>query len=40
MTVTLVDSSRPTPPNGSYAGAPDRTLVTDIWYPVQSTGVD
>jgi dienelactone hydrolase len=32
-TVTYVDSSRPTPPNGVYAGAPDRTLVTDIWYP-------
>jgi len=40
QTVTLVDSSRPTPANGSYPGAPDRTLVTDIWYPVQSNGVD
>ncbi len=37
QTVTLVDSSRPTPPNGTYAGAPDRTLVTDIWYPIQAT---
>ena len=35
-TTTFVDSSRPTPPNGSYAGAPDRTLVTELWYP--STG--
>ncbi|MCC6846987.1 MAG: hypothetical protein IT294_00700 [Deltaproteobacteria bacterium] len=32
-TVTLVDTSRPTPPNGAYPGAPDRTLVTEIWYP-------
>ena len=33
QTVTLVDTSRPTPPNGSYPGAPSRTLVTQIWYP-------
>ncbi len=32
-TVTLVDVSRPTAPNGTYPGAPTRTLVTDIWYP-------
>jgi pimeloyl-ACP methyl ester carboxylesterase len=32
-TVTLVDTSRPTQPNGTYPGAPDRTLVTQIWYP-------
>ena len=32
-TVTLVDASRPTPPNGSFAGAPSRTLTTQIWYP-------
>ncbi len=32
-TVTLVDGSRPTAPNGTYPGAPDRTLVTDVWYP-------
>jgi predicted dienelactone hydrolase len=32
-TVTLVDASRPTAPNGVYPGAPDRTLVTDVWYP-------
>lgn len=32
-TVTLVDTSRPTQANGSYPGAPDRTLVTEIWYP-------
>jgi predicted dienelactone hydrolase len=33
QTVTLVDSSRPTAANGTYPGAPDRTLVTQIWYP-------
>jgi dienelactone hydrolase len=38
QTVTLVDSSRPTPPNGSYPGAPTRTLVTDIWYPAVPGG--
>ncbi len=32
-TVTLVDTSRATPPNGTFPGAPDRTLVTEIWYP-------
>ena len=36
-TFTFVDSSRPTPPNGSYPGAPDRTLVTDVWYPIDDT---
>lgn len=28
----LVDTSRPTPANGSYPGAPDRTLATRLWY--------
>jgi dienelactone hydrolase len=28
-----VDASRPTNPNGDYAGAPDRTLRTVIWQP-------
>ncbi len=31
--MTFVDSSRPTSPNGSFGGAPDRTLPTMIWYP-------
>lgn len=30
---TFVDSSRATPANGTYAGAPDRTLVTKVWFP-------
>jgi predicted dienelactone hydrolase len=38
QTVTLVDSSRATPPNGTYPGAPDRTLVTEIWYPTTPVG--
>src|SRR5262245_54904885 len=29
----LVDSTRPTMANGSFPGAPDRTLQTVIWYP-------
>jgi predicted dienelactone hydrolase len=34
FTLTFVDSSRPTPANGTYAGAPTRTLPTLISYPV------
>jgi predicted dienelactone hydrolase len=34
-TVTLVDSARATPSNGGYAGAPDRTLDTAIYFPVE-----
>ena len=30
---TFVDATRPTSANGSYPGAPTRTLVTTIWYP-------
>ena len=33
--VTFVDPSRPTSANGSYAGAPTRTLPTSFWYPAQ-----
>lgn len=36
--LTLVDPSRPTQPIGTYAGAPDRTLPTRIWYPATSAG--
>jgi dienelactone hydrolase len=32
-TLILVDDSRPTGANGDFEGAPDRTLVTWIWYP-------
>jgi len=31
--VTLVDVARPTMANGSFPGAPDRTLPTAVWYP-------
>ncbi len=34
-TETFVDRSRPTSPNGTYPGAPTRTLVTTIWYPAE-----
>ena len=30
---TFVDTSRPTSPNGSFGGAPSRTLVTSFWLP-------
>jgi predicted dienelactone hydrolase len=38
----LVDASRPTMPNGSFPGAPDRTLLTAVWYPTapDTTGTD
>lgn len=35
VSFTLIDASRPTPANGSYAGAPDRTLETVVSYPTQ-----
>jgi len=34
-TLTLVDESRPADANGSYPGAPSRTLVTEVWYPAE-----
>ena len=37
-TFTFVDDSRPTPANGTYAGAPNRTLVTQVWYPTGQVG--
>jgi fermentation-respiration switch protein FrsA (DUF1100 family) len=37
---TLVDDTRPTPPNGSFAGAPDRTIETKIFRPVLPEGGD
>jgi dienelactone hydrolase len=33
-----VDSSRPTAPNGDYAGAPERRLPVALWYPVAAPG--
>ncbi len=33
---TFVDTSRATPANGSYAGAPTRTLVVEVWYPASA----
>jgi dienelactone hydrolase len=32
---TFVDTSRPTPPNGTYQGAPSRTLPTLLIYPAE-----
>jgi predicted dienelactone hydrolase len=37
-TFTFVDESRATPPNGTYGGAPTRTLVTAVWYPSSEPG--
>ena len=33
---TFVDRSRPTPPNGDFAGRPERVLEGDVWYPVEA----
>src|SRR5205807_2141028 len=35
---TFVDTSRSTSPNGSFAGAPSRTLPTQFWFPAASDG--
>lgn len=35
-TLTMVDPTRSTPANGTYGGAPDRTLVTEVWAPSSS----
>jgi predicted dienelactone hydrolase len=32
-TLRFVDETRPTPPNGSFAGSPTRTLDVEVWYP-------
>jgi predicted dienelactone hydrolase len=37
-TFTFIDSARATPANGSYAGAPSRTLVVELWYPSTMKG--
>jgi len=39
-TYTFVDTSRPTMPNGTFPGAPERTLVTEVWYPATIAGRD
>lgn len=37
-TFTFVDESRPTMANGTYPGAPSRTLATEVWFPAGSPG--
>ena len=39
-TRTYVDVERATSPNGTYEGAPERTLEVEIWYPVDRAEVD
>jgi len=34
--LVLVDTSRPTMANGTFPGAPERTLPTAVWYPTAS----
>lgn len=38
LELTLVDSSRSTPSNGTYPGASTRTLDTTVWYPTAGSG--
>jgi hypothetical protein len=35
-TRTWIDTSRPTPQNGTAPALPSRTLVTDVWYPTSA----
>jgi len=35
--ITFVDASRPTKANGSYPGAPTRTLPSLVWYPAEAS---
>jgi len=37
-TFTFVDESRETPAYGSYPGAPERTIPTQVWYPADRAG--
>jgi predicted dienelactone hydrolase len=37
-TLTLVDTSRATPPHASAPGASSRTLKTELWYPTSAAG--
>jgi predicted dienelactone hydrolase len=34
-TLTLVDDSRPTDPNGDFPGSDERTLDVEVWYPTE-----
>jgi predicted dienelactone hydrolase len=34
---TFVDTSRATAPNGEFAGAPDRSIPVEIWYPAAAS---
>ena len=36
-TLEFVDETRPTAPNGDYAGAPTRTFPTEVWYPAAAS---
>jgi dienelactone hydrolase len=40
LSATFVDPSRPTNPNGSFPGAPSRTLLTAIYYPTAGAPTD
>jgi len=39
-TLSLEDTTRPTPPNGTYPGSPSRLLRTYVWYPAGAVSAD
>jgi len=39
-TLRLIDETRATPPNGTFGGAPSRTLDTEVWYPAATAPSD
>jgi predicted dienelactone hydrolase len=39
-TLTLVDETRRTPAHADVAELPQRTLVTEVWYPTSSPGAE
>jgi dienelactone hydrolase len=39
-TLELVDASRPIAPNGEFAGAPERVITVELWYPAAGSAVD
>jgi predicted dienelactone hydrolase len=38
--LALEDTTRPTPPNGTFPGAPTRPLPTTVWYPAANRNAD
>ena len=37
-TLEVVDTSRPTAPNGTFPGSPERRMAVEVWYPAGAPG--